>query len=53
MEQNRLLDRELDTLRDRVLLLGGETETALQRAMFALVQRILRGLTRCPRKTTR
>jgi phosphate transport system protein len=29
----------LDTLRDRVLLLGGETETALQRAMFALVER--------------
>jgi phosphate transport system protein len=39
MEQHRLLDRELDTLRDRVLLLGGETETALQRAMFALVER--------------
>jgi phosphate transport system protein len=29
----------LDTLRDRVLLLGGETETALQRAMFSLVER--------------
>jgi phosphate transport system protein len=39
MEQNRLLDRELDTLRDRLLLLGGETETALQRAMYALVER--------------
>ncbi|HVG38532.1 MAG TPA: phosphate signaling complex protein PhoU [Pyrinomonadaceae bacterium] len=38
-ERHRLLDRELDTLRDRVLLLGGETETALQRAMFALVER--------------
>src|SRR5215210_7187675 len=39
MEQHRLLDRELDALRDRVLLLGGETETALQRAMYALVER--------------
>jgi phosphate transport system protein len=39
MEQHRLLDRELDFLRDRVLLLGGETETALQRAMYALVER--------------
>jgi phosphate transport system protein len=29
----------LDALRDRVLLLGGETETALQRAMYALVER--------------
>jgi phosphate transport system protein len=39
MESHRLLDRELDILRDRVLLLGGETETALQRAMFALIER--------------
>lgn len=39
MEQNRRLDRELDALRDRLLLLGGETETALQRAMYALVER--------------
>ena len=39
MELHRLLDRELDALRDRVLLLGGETETALQRAMYALVER--------------
>ena len=39
MEHHRILDRELDNLRDRVLLLGGETETALQRAMFALVER--------------
>jgi phosphate transport system protein len=39
MELNRLLDRELDGLRDRVLLLGGETETALARAMYALVER--------------
>jgi phosphate transport system protein len=39
MEQHRLLDRELDTLRDRMLLLGGETETALEHAMKALVER--------------
>ncbi|HEV2912938.1 MAG TPA: phosphate signaling complex protein PhoU [Pyrinomonadaceae bacterium] len=39
MEQHRLLDRELNALRDRVLLLGGETETALQRAMYALIER--------------
>lgn len=39
MEQHRLLDRELGALRDRILLLGGETETALQRAMYALVER--------------
>ncbi len=39
MEQHRLLDRELGALRDRLLLLGGETETALQRAMYALVER--------------
>ncbi|MEA2175579.1 MAG: phosphate transport system protein [Blastocatellia bacterium] len=39
MEHHRILDRELDVLRDRVLLLGGETETALQRAMFSLVER--------------
>ncbi len=39
METHRRLDRELDELRDRLLLLGGETETALQRAMYALVER--------------
>ena len=39
MERHRLLDRDLDLLRDRVLLMGGETETALQRAMYALVER--------------
>jgi phosphate transport system protein len=39
MGHRRILDRELDTLRDRVLLLGGETETALQRAMYALAER--------------
>jgi phosphate transport system protein len=37
--EHRLLDRELDALRDRVLLLGGETETALQRAMYSLIER--------------
>ena len=39
MERQRILDRELDNLRDRVLLLGGEAETALQRAMYALTER--------------
>jgi phosphate transport system protein len=39
MEHHRRLDRELDHLRDRLLLLGGETETALQRAISALVER--------------
>lgn len=39
MEIHRRLDDELDILRDRVLLLGGETETALQRAMYALTER--------------
>ena len=39
MEHHRQLDDELDSLRDRVLLLGGETEAALERAMKALVER--------------
>jgi phosphate transport system protein len=39
MEQHRRLDRELDALRDRLLLLGGETETALQHAIYALSER--------------
>ncbi len=39
MEQHRRLDRDLDHLRDRLLLLGGETETALQRSIYALVER--------------
>lgn len=39
MELHRRLDADLDLLRDRVLLLGGETEAALQRAMRALVER--------------
>ncbi len=34
-----MLERELDILRDRLLLMGGETELALQRAMHALVRR--------------
>jgi phosphate transport system protein len=37
--EHRLLDRDLDMLRDKVLLLGGETETALQRAVYSLVER--------------
>jgi phosphate transport system protein len=39
MEQHRRLDRELDHLRDRLLLLGGETERALRRAIHSLVER--------------
>ena len=38
-QQHRHLDDELDSLRDRVLLLGGEAEAALERAMKALVER--------------
>ena len=38
-ESHRRLDDELDVLRDRVLLLGGETERALERAMYALTAR--------------
>lgn len=34
-----MLERELNILRDRLLLMGGETELALQRAMHALVGR--------------
>ena len=39
MEYQRILDRELNHLRDRLLLLGGETERAFQRAMRSLVER--------------
>lgn len=39
MEHHRRLDDELEVLRDRVLLLGGEAETALRRAMYALTER--------------
>lgn len=39
MIQHRHLDDELDSLRDRVLLLGGSAEAALGRAMNALIGR--------------
>jgi len=39
MDVHRRLDAELDGLRDRLLLMGGETETAVQRAMYALIER--------------
>lgn len=39
MEFHRRLDDELDLLRDRVLLMGGETEAAVQKAMYSLSER--------------
>ncbi|HET6976079.1 MAG TPA: phosphate signaling complex protein PhoU [Pyrinomonadaceae bacterium] len=39
MDTHRHLDDELSALRDRVLLLGGEAEQALERAMYALSER--------------
>src|SRR4030095_4186212 len=39
MESHRHLDDELSSLRDRVLLLGGEAEHALERAMYSLSER--------------
>ena len=39
MDHHRRLDTELDILRDRVLVLGGEAEAALGRAMYALAER--------------
>ena len=39
MDTHRHLDDELSSLRDRVLLLGGEAEQALERAMYALSER--------------
>src|SRR3712207_6573935 len=39
MDHHRRLDAELDVLRDRVLVLGGEAEAALARAMYALNER--------------
>ena len=39
MDYHRRLDADLDKLRDRVLLLGGGTETAIQRAIYALTER--------------
>jgi phosphate transport system protein len=37
--EHRLIDKQLNSLRDRLLLLGGEAETALQRSMQALIER--------------
>jgi phosphate transport system protein len=37
--ENRLLNQQLDLLRDKILLLGGATEAALHRAMQALTGR--------------
>lgn len=37
--ENRILDRRLDKLRDKLLLLGGKTEEALHRAMRSLTER--------------
>src|SRR6185369_15106810 len=39
MDTHRHLDDELSSLRDRVLLLGGEAEEALERAMYSLSER--------------
>jgi phosphate transport system protein len=39
MDYHRHLDSELDSLRDKVLLLGGEAEAALESAMRALTER--------------
>src|SRR5215204_5997258 len=39
MDLHRHLDDELSSLRDRVLLLGGEAEQALERAMYSLNER--------------
>lgn len=37
--EHRIIDQQLDLLRDKILLLGGMTEEALQRAMRALTER--------------
>src|SRR5688572_5211862 len=37
--EHRRIDQQLDVLRDKILLLGGSTEAALQRAMQSLVKR--------------
>lgn len=39
MEQRKLLERELDILRDRLLLMGGEVELSIERAIHALLAR--------------
>src|SRR5688572_11666270 len=36
---HRIIDESLDVLRDKILLLGGATERAVQRAMQSLVER--------------
>lgn len=36
---HRIIDQQLDHLRDKILLLGGATEAAVQRAMQSLVER--------------
>jgi len=36
---HRIIDQQLDSLRDKLLLLGGMTEAALQRAMRSLTER--------------
>ena len=36
---HRIIDQQLDHLRDKILLLGGATEQAVQRAMRSLVER--------------
>ena len=37
--ENRIIDQQLNALRDKVLLLGGRTEVAVQRAMQSLTNR--------------
>lgn len=37
--EHRIIDQQLDSLRDKVLLLGGKAEAAVQRAMRALMTR--------------
>ena len=37
--ENRIIDKELNSLRDKLLLLGGETEKAFLRAMQSLIER--------------
>ena len=37
--EHRIIDQQLDVLRDKILLLGGATEAAVNRAMQALTER--------------
>jgi len=37
--EHRIIDQQLDILRDKILLLGGTTEAAVQRAMRSLIER--------------